>query len=222
MVAPELATLLAYCKIHLFEELLDSDLPEDPYLLRDLERYFPDPLPERYREEMRVHRLRREIIATVVASQIVDRAGTTFTFRLREETGASTSQLARAFAVAREIFDMRSFWNAVEALDNQVEAQTQIDMLIEGRRLVERATRWLVRAIPHTIEIEATTNRFLPGARMLAAALPGVLEGDDAETFRRRLGALSEAGVPAELAPAGRQHAGGAVGVRHRRRRRGH
>jgi glutamate dehydrogenase len=200
LVAPELATLIAYCKIHLFEELLDSDLPEDPYLLRDLKRYFPDPLPERYAAQMKAHRLRREIIATVVASQLVDRAGTTFAFRLAEETGATTSQLARAFAVAREVFEMRSFWTAVEELDNKLAAQTQLEMLIEGRRLVERATRWLVRANAETIDIAATTERFLEATQMLSNALPGVLEGDDAETFRRRLGALSEAGVPASLA----------------------
>ena len=200
LLAPEIATLLAYCKIHIFQELLESDLPDDPYLAHDLERYFPDPLPERYREEMRGHRLRREIIATVVASQIVDRAGTTFAFRLAEETGASTSQLARAFAVAREVFEMRTFWDSVEALDNQIDAARQLDMLIAGRRLVERATRWLVRAHPRRIEIESTTERFLPGARMLAQALPGVLEGQDAESFDSRLHELGEAGVPAELA----------------------
>jgi glutamate dehydrogenase len=200
LVAPELATLIAYCKIRLYEALLDSNLPEDPYLFGDLERYFPDPLGERYGAQMRVHRLRREIIATVVASQLVDRAGTTFAFRLAEETGATTSQLARAFAVAREVFEMRAFWAAVEQLDNKIAARTQLEMLIEGRRLVERATRWLVRAHSDTIDIEATTERFLEPARMLAEALPGVLEGSDADTFRRRLGALSEAGVPAALA----------------------
>jgi glutamate dehydrogenase len=200
LLAPEIATLLAYCKIHIFQELLESDLPDDPYLAHDLERYFPDPLPERYRNEMRGHRLRREIIATVVASQIVDRAGTTFAFRLAEETGASTSQLARAFAVAREVFEMRTFWDSVESLDNRIDAERQLDMLIAGRRLVERATRWLVRAHPRSIEIEATTERFLPGARMLAQALPGVLEGQDAESFESRLHELREAGVPGGLA----------------------
>ncbi len=200
LVAPELATLIAYCKIHLYEELIDSDLPEDPYLVADLQRYFPDPLPERFPALMRGHRLRREIIATVVASQLVDRAGTTFAFRLAEETGAATSQLARAFAVAREVFEMRSFWSEVEALDDEIEAQTQLEMLIDGRRLVERATRWLVRANARAIDIEATTDRFLPAAQMLAAALPEVLEGLDAESFQHRLRALGEAGVPAELA----------------------
>ena len=200
LLSPELATLLAYCKIYLFEELLDSDLPDDRYLEHDLERYFPDPLPARYGAEMREHRLRREIIATVVASQLVDRAGTTFAFRLAEETGASSSQLARAYAVAREVFEMRSFWAEVEGLDNLVAAETQLDMLTEGRRLVERATRWLVRAYPQPIEIEQTIEHFLPGARLLAAALPRVLEGFDAEAFEQRLNELSDAGVPAALA----------------------
>jgi glutamate dehydrogenase len=200
LVSPELATLVAYCKIHLYEELLDSALPDDPYLVRDLERYFPDPLPERYRAQMATHRLRREIIATVVASQLVDRAGTTFAFRLAEETGASTSQLARAFAVAREVFEMRSFWSAVEKLDNQIEAHTQLEMLIDGRRLVERATRWLVRAYIRPLDIEQTTERYSAAGRMVEDALPGVLDGLDAEAFQHRLRALGEAGVPASLA----------------------
>ena len=99
LVAPELAVMMAYCKIHTYAELLESDLPEDAYLGHDLERYFPPPLPERYASQMREHRLRREIIATVVANQLVDRAGTTFAFRMGEETGASASLLARGYAV---------------------------------------------------------------------------------------------------------------------------
>ncbi len=199
LTAPEVAVVMAYDKIHLYEELLDSDVPEDQYLGDDLERYFPSPLPERYSEQMRDHRLRREIIATVVANQLVDRGGTTFTFRLGEETRATTSQLARAFAVAREVFEMRSFWDEVEALDNRIEAGTALRMLIEGRRLVERATRWLVRAGSSLTDIEGTTRRFLPGARTLAGALPEVLDGLDRDAFAERLAELEAAGVPREL-----------------------
>jgi glutamate dehydrogenase len=199
LVAPELAVVMAYCKIHLYAQLLESDLPEDQYLAHDLERYFPSPLPERYSEQMRSHRLRREIISTVVANQLVDRAGTTFAFRLLEETGSSPSHLARGYAVAREVFHMRSFWAAVEALDNQVEAQTQLEMLIEARRLVERSTRWLVRNNPHSINVAITNRRFEPGAKMLAAALPGVLDGDDREAFDNRDEELRKSGVPPEL-----------------------
>jgi glutamate dehydrogenase len=198
--APELAVIMAYCKIHLYAELLDSDLPEDEYLSHDLERYFPAPLPERYGRTMRGHRLRREIIATVVANQLVDRAGTTFAFRLGEETGAPASLLARAYAVAREVYEMRSFWAEVEALDNSIDAGTQLSMLIDARRLVERATRWLVRASPVAIDIERTTRRYLPAAQMLAAALPELLDEVDREAYEVRAGELLAAGVGRELA----------------------
>ncbi len=220
LLAPELGTLMAHVKIGLFQSLLESDVPEDPYLGHDLERYFPAPLgpgsarppgspdrippkssdSDRYRRQMQSHRLRREIIATVIANQLVDRGGTTFAFRLGEETGAEVPQLARAFAVAREVFAMRSFWAAVEELDNQIDAGTQLDMLIEGRRLVERATRWLVRANAQPIDIDAASSRFAPGAERLADALPEALRGLDREDFDRRLGELGEAGVPDSLA----------------------
>jgi glutamate dehydrogenase len=200
LVAPELAVLMAHCKIHLYSQLLQSDLPEDQYLGHDLERYFPPPLPERFADQMRSHRLRREMIATVVANQLVDRAGTTFAFRLMEETGASPSHLARGYAVAREVFEMRSYWEGVEALDNRVAAQTQLEMLIEGRRLVERATRWLVRNNPDGIDIAITNRYYQPGARTVADAMPGVLDGADREAFDERVHKLREAGVPDDLA----------------------
>jgi glutamate dehydrogenase len=200
LVAPELAVIMAYQKIHLYRQLLDSDLPEDAFLYHDLERYFPPPLPDRFSEQMTRHRLKREIIATVVANQLVDRAGTTFAFRLTEETGALPAVLARAYAAAREVLDMRSYWDAIERLDNRVSAQTQLEMLIEGRRLVERSTRWLVRANPYQVSIAQTIRRFQPGAELLAAALPDALEGSDREAFDSRAGELEHGGVPAELA----------------------
>jgi glutamate dehydrogenase len=149
---------------------------------------------------MHEHRLRREIIATVVANQLVDRAGTTFIFRLREETGAPAQLLARAYAVAREVFGMREFWAAVESLDNRVDASTQMSMLIEGRKLVERAARWLVRANPNSIEIAELVARYSEGAGLLAAAIPGVLDEDDRQVYDGREAELVAAGVPEALA----------------------
>jgi glutamate dehydrogenase len=197
---PELAVVMAYCKIRFYTQLLDSDLPEDEYLSHDVERYFPQPLPNRYAEQMRHHRLRREIIATVFANQLVDRAGTTFAFRLGEETGVQPAALARGYAVAREVFHMRSFWKAVEELDNQVSADVQLEMLIDGRRLVERSTRWLVRAYPDEVDIAVTIRYFENGATTLADAMPDVLQGADREAYDQRLEELKSAGVPNELA----------------------
>ena len=200
LVGPELAVLMAYCKIRLYAGLVESDLPEDESLAHDLERYFPSPLPERYAAQMRAHRLRREIVATVVANQIVDRAGTTFVFRLTEETGVAPAVLARAYAAARDIFDMRSFWADVEALDNEVDAETQLAMLLAGRRLTERATRWLARANPDALDVAAAIARYGPGARQLAQAVPGALDSEDRQRYDDQSGRLIDAAVPEGLA----------------------
>jgi glutamate dehydrogenase len=199
-VSPELAVLLAYAKIDLYAALLESDAPEDPYLAHDLERYFPTPLPERFPAQMHAHWLRREIISTVVANQLVDRAGSTFAFRLHEETGATAATLARAHAVAREIFGMPDFWQQVEALDNRVGAAIQLEMLIDGRRLVERSTRWLVRARQRSIDIAATVAQFAPGAATLAAGLPELLDDGDRRLWEARRDKLEQAGVQPPLA----------------------
>ncbi len=217
LVSPELAVLIAYVKLALYEQLLDSDLPEDPYLFGDLERYFPAPLgtgsasadrapagtegAERYTDEIREHRLRRELIATIVAGQLVDRGGSTFAFRLHEEMGITAPQLARGFAVAREVFEMRDFWDAIEDLDNRIEAGTQMSMLLDGRRLVERATRWLGRARARTeIDVTQTAHHYEAGVHELYAALPEALTTHDREVYDARFTELTEAGVVPELA----------------------
>jgi glutamate dehydrogenase len=199
LLAPELAVVMAYCKVYIYASLLESDLPEDEHLFEDLECYFPPPVRHQYADLMRGHRLRREIIATVVANQLVDRAGTTFAFRLGEETGAPPAALARGFAVAREVFGMRSLWSEVEALDDRVDSAVQLDMLIEARRLVERSTRWLVREDAEPIDIAATAARYTPGVELLRDALPDVLEGADREAFELRAAGLIDAGVPRAL-----------------------
>jgi glutamate dehydrogenase len=199
LTTPELAVLLAYAKITLYAELLESDLPEDPYLARDLARYFPAPLPERFDAKMQDHRLRREIIATHVTNSLVDRAGSTFAFRLREETGAAASDVARAYTAAREIYDMPRFWEATEELDNAVPVEMQSVMLLEARKLVERATRWLLHH-RRPIDIAAAVADFTEGAEALGAALPGILVDTDRDAWDLEVERLSEAGVPGELA----------------------
>src|ERR1019366_3888050 len=172
LTTPELAVLLAYTKIAMYAALLESDLPEDPDLSSELDRYFPSPLPQRFGTQLRGHRLGREIIATHVTNDFVDRAGVSAAFRLSEETGATHADFARAYIVAREAFEMRGFWEQVEALDNVADAQVQVALLLEGRKLVEHASRWLVRNRRGPIEIAATIQLFAPGAAALAPALP--------------------------------------------------
>ena len=200
LARPELATLLAYSKINLYSELLESDVPEDPHLSAELEHYFPDPLPERFAELMRDHRLRREIAATQIVNNMLHGGGTTFAFRLHEETGAPAAEIARAYAVARDIFQMRPQWGEIEALDNRVSAEVQIGMLLEGRRLIERGSRWLLRNLERPIAIARAVQHFKPGAAALYESVTRLLDGPDAEPVARRAAELRDAGVPDGLA----------------------
>ena len=200
LMQPELAVVLAYSKITLYASLLEGDLPEDPALEGDLARYFPPPLPERFGDEIARHRLRREIIATRVANDMVDRAGSTFMFRLREDTGATHADIARASLISREVFEMRSLWREIEALDGRVAADVQIEMMLSARRMLERATRWLLRTRPRPLDIGAEVARFGDGAAVVAAALPGVLVENEQEAWRERVASLVSQGVPEEVA----------------------
>jgi glutamate dehydrogenase len=200
LTRPELAVALAYSKIRLYSELLDSDVPEDPHLSAELDRYFPAPLPERFREDLRDHRLRREIIATQVINNMQHGGGITFAFRLHEETGAPASEIARAYAAARDIFSMRKHWAEIEALDNEVAADVQVSMLMEGRRLVERGSRWLLGHRSRPLDIGATVRLFAPGAAALFDAVPRLLGPSDVEPLTVQADELEQAGVPPGLA----------------------
>jgi glutamate dehydrogenase len=200
LTRPELATLLSYSKIHLYSALLESDVPEDPHLSAELGRYFPDPLPERFGEWTPQHRLRREIAATQIVNNMLHGGGTTFAFRLHEETGAPASEIARAYAVARDIFQMRPQWAEIEALDNRVSADVQIGMLLQGRRLIERGSRWLLRRIERPIPIASVVHRFEPGVAALYEAVPRLLDPADAEPIESYAAELRETGVPPALA----------------------
>jgi len=200
LTAPEFGTLLSHTKIALAQELLASDLPEDPYLSSELERYFPTRLREEFGTQLQHHRLRREIIATRVVNDLVNRAGTTFAFRLADETGAGADDIARAYTVAREAFGLRGLWGEIEALDGRVPAETQIAMLLRARILLERSTRWLLRNRRRPIDIAATVARYAPGAAALAEAVPGLLAPSELELARAKATAFAEVGVPLELA----------------------
>jgi glutamate dehydrogenase len=200
LTGPELAILLSYSKITTYEDLLSSDAPEDPYLSRELERYFPKPLRERFREEIHEHRLHRQITATHATNSLVNRCGPSFVFRIGEETGAAAPDIVRAYTAAREIFSMRIVWDGIEALDNEVEARIQTRIMLDGRKLVERATRWLLRNRRAPLDIQATISHFSEGADELSELIPEILLDGDREAVENAAQRLIEANVPPDLA----------------------
>ena len=200
LTTPEFALLLAHTKISAGEEVLDSRLPDDPYLRRVLDAYFPAQLRSQFADRMESHPLRREIITTSVVNEMIDTSGITFLFRLIEETGASVPNLTRAWLVARDVFDMPAFWGQVEELEGQVSLAAQITLLLEGRKLTERAVRWLLHNRRPPFDIQATVGFFADGVRTVRAGLPKLLTGRDLAGFEERRDSYLALGVPLDLA----------------------
>ena len=175
LTRPELSVLLSYDKLKLFQQLLDSDVPEDPYLSRELERYFPEPLREPYAEHMQRHRLKREIIATAVTNSTINRMGATFMMRMAEDSGQSAAAIAKAFTAAREILDARELWADIEALDGKASEDMQIDAMLQTWSLLRHLTRYLLSRPGGTLDIAENVDRYAPGVSELRNALPDAL-----------------------------------------------
>ena len=200
LTRPELAVLLSYDKIRLFQQLLDSDVPEDPYLSKELVRYFPAPLHEKYAEHMQRHRLKREIIATAVTNSTINRMGATFMMRMQEDTGKGPAAIAKAYTAAREILDARELWAEIEALDSKVAEGTQVDAVMQIWSLLRHMTRWLLNRPGGTLEIAANVERYQADVSALRRALPEVLTTTGKADFASSQEKWEGLGLPAELA----------------------
>ncbi len=197
---PELSILLAYSKIWLTNHLLASDVPEDPYLSNELVRYFPEPIQEKFGKQIAQHRLRREIITTATTNSLVNRMGPAFVPRAQEDTGAQPAQIARAYTAAREIFDMRTTWAEIEALDTKIPAKLQYSMAFQTGRLVRHVTYWLLGHRRKGLQVDAAVAEFRKGVRQLEAEIIHVLGGSDRERFEKVRQEHVNGGVPAGLA----------------------
>ncbi|MEV7180185.1 NAD-glutamate dehydrogenase [Kitasatospora sp. NPDC093679] len=197
---PELSVLLAYTKITLADELLATDLPDDPYFRDALHLYFPSALRARFADAIDNHPLRREIITTLIVNDTINRGGCTFAFRLREETGATMEEIARTHAAARAVFGLEQLWDQIEGLDNKVAARVQIKMRLHVRRLVERATRWMLNNRRQPLDIAGTIEFFHDRVNQVWESLPKPLRGEDLGWFEAVYEELAAAGVPDELA----------------------
>ncbi len=199
LTRPEIAVLLAYSKIWVYQELLESDLPDDPLLVEDLLLYFPEQLRERFRELIEGHRLRREIIATYVTNSMVNRVGPSFVSHLMEETGRSVSAIARAYTISRESFGLRNTWRKIERLDNVIPASLQINMLIDLGRLLERTTLWFLRT-GRPLDISKTESEYRPRIMALARSLDDTLPATQLDSMHVRTTERESLGIPTALA----------------------
>jgi glutamate dehydrogenase len=197
---PELSVLLAWTKIVLADELLASDLPEDPYLDLDLRAYFPAPIREGFADRIVEHPLRREIIVTQVVNDLVNGAGVTYWPRLTGETGASAAELTRANFVAREIFGSLPLRDEIREQDNRIPAAVQTQMRVEMRTLVERGSRWLVTNRRPPLDSQGLVDTFAAPVQATMQALPDIMGGAELRAYEERLERLIGNHVPVDLA----------------------
>jgi len=200
LTAPELSVLLAYTKIVLQNDVVDSDLPDDPFLRGYLFSYFPSAMRHSHRRQMDVHPLRREIITTQVVNDVVNNAGITFFHRLSQETGVTAAELCRANLIVREIFGARALMQQIEELDNTVPSRAQTEMRLQVRQLAERASRWMVINRRAPMDSDRIVDHFGNDVERLVRGLPEILTGRESELLRGRQAKLVEMGVPEELA----------------------
>lgn len=198
LTRPELAVLMAWTKIILFDDLVQSEVPDDPYFHATLQGYFPEAL-HAYDDAMQAHRLKREIIATVLANRLIDASGPVFLLRLREQTGADNAALTAAFEIARAVLEAESIQDQINALDNQVPAKHQIALQESLSRALLNLTSGLART-SITQDIAAQIERLTPVASGIRAVLPSALSSYETSCFTKGVKAITKAKIDKQLA----------------------
>ena len=200
LTRPEIAVLMSYSKIWLYDQLLNSDLPDDPSLIGDLVRYFPSLLGNRFGKDIENHRLRREIIATVVTNSMVNRVGATFVHEFAKKTGMEPSAIARAYVIARQVFGLRGLWQEIESLDNKVPAGVQTAMSLTLCNLMEWVILWFLRNGRQPLDIGTHVARYERGVSALASSLNDVVPHHYLNDTKLRAQPYMEHGIPKDLA----------------------
>jgi glutamate dehydrogenase len=200
LTRPELAVTLSYGKIWLYRALIHSDVPEDPFLSAELNRYFPAPVQKRFARALKRHRLRREIIATAITNSLINRMGPVFPIRAQDDTGADPAAIARAYSIAREVFAVRGIWAQIEALDNKIPAAVQYTAMFQTTRLLGHMSYWLLENRRDDLDIKRAVSRYAPRVAQLFRELPGALDITEQARVAALRSQLIEQHVPEALA----------------------
>jgi glutamate dehydrogenase len=187
---------MAYAKLALNADLMASPVPDNPYFTRELLRYFPAEMREKFRPEIDSHRLRREIIVTVLANSIINRGGPAFISRLAEETGAAAPAIAAAFAVARDSFGFTDQNALVDELDNRISGDLQLQLHLMLQKRLTWATIWFLRHERLDSPLETLVESYRAGLGSVADLLDEVIGEGARASLVQEQASLEAAGVP--------------------------
>src|SRR6185295_9718356 len=200
LTRPELAVTLAYAKLTLFDDLLSSNVPDDPYLARELGRYFPKALVERFPDAVQAHRLRREIIATMLSNSIINRGGPSFVVRIADETGAEASAIAAAFAAVRDSYRMTDLNGEIDALDAKISGKLQLTLYAAVQNLLLNRVIWFLRHVNFKSGLAGIISHHRTGIEAMEAAFETILTDVARQSLDKSRAELAEQGVPDRLA----------------------
>ena len=200
LTRPEIAVLLAYAKLSLHDDLLNSSVPDDPYLALELGRYFPPSISSRYPDALERHRLRRDIISTGLANSMINRGGPTLVVRIADQTGASVDRIAGAFAAVRDSFGLTALNTAIEELDGKIAGATQLTLFTLVQNLLLDRIVWFLRNVDLGRGLAGIVAHYQSGIAEVADALDRLLPEDATRARAARVSQLAAEGVPDALA----------------------
>ena len=194
---PELAVVMAYAKMAVYDALVGSAVCDDARLHPDLTAAFPRAMVERFPVAVDHHRLRRELIATKLANELINRGGLTLPFQLAEELGTSLDRVAAAFVAARDLFDFRALWTAIDTAD--VAGAAQLDLHLAAIGVLRTQMADLLRAGRNTTPSQLVA-KLQPGIARLADGLDALLRPEPKAQLDAFATALADAGAPPAIA----------------------
>lgn len=200
LTRPELAVMLAYSKMSLYRELKESPVLDNDYFASDLMRYFPDALEAKFKGEILAHRLKREIIATMMTNSIVNRTGITMAHELMRETGLKAVHVALAYTGVRDMFALREIWRDIEMLDGVIDTDMQLRLFTRVNQYIAHQCRWLLGRYGDNMDIDAVVKHFAPRIRTLETQIEGVLSQTLRQHFDTAFEQYTHAGVPEAVA----------------------
>ncbi|REE75396.1 glutamate dehydrogenase [Rhodococcus wratislaviensis] len=172
LTRPEIAILLAQSKNVVQQDLLNSSVPDEPVFAQALSAYFPPRIREQLsEEEIRGHRLAREIVATKIADDLINHVGPGLIYQLDERLGVTTPAVARAYAVVRAVFDIDELWSDAEQRTDVTQAE-RWNLLRALQHFIEHTATWILRRRPAPLNVEAEIDRYRPSVRELVAHRP--------------------------------------------------
>ena len=197
---PELAVVLSYAKIDLYNGLIASDDTMEDFLRSDPPRYFPAILRRRSADLLPTHRLSRQILGTLIANDIVNRMGPAFVKRIQVDTGASVVTIARAYTVSRQVCRAGKLLKTIESLDYKIPARAQVSMMFEVARTLRHVCYWLIERFGDRLEIEPAVERLRDGMTAVYTRTGNVMSTAARERHQNAAENFMKMGVPENVA----------------------